>query len=91
MGGQLRANPENKLVLMVFQMTIAITGRPYLTGMKITIYIKQFDAADTFGGMWQLLFLEIKLTLYDESNGTSCNLNMLHAMSRSHAKHTPVC
>jgi hypothetical protein len=42
-------------------------------------------------GTWQLLFLEIKLTFYDESNGTSCTLNMLHAMSRSHPKHKPGC
>lgn len=34
---------------MVFQMTIALTDRHYLTGMKITIHIKQFGA-DTFRG-----------------------------------------
>lgn len=52
-GEQLRANPKNKLallaILMVLQMTIAVTERLYLTGVKITIYIKQFGA-DTFWG-----------------------------------------
>jgi hypothetical protein len=50
MGEQLRANPENKLMLLVFQMATALTGRRYLTAMKITISIKQWDAADTFRG-----------------------------------------
>lgn len=34
---------------MVLQMTIAVTERHYLTGVKTTIYIKQFGA-DTFWG-----------------------------------------
>lgn len=45
MGEQLRANPEDKLVLLIFQITIAIMGRHYLTGMKITIYIKPWNVA----------------------------------------------
>lgn len=34
---------------MVFQMTIALTERSYLTRMKTAVYIKQFGA-DTFRG-----------------------------------------
>lgn len=65
---------------MVLQMTIAVTERHYLTGVKITIYIKQFGA-DTFWG-WDVAAAipRDKADILGESNRTSCNLSMLCAM-----------
>lgn len=58
----------------VFKMTIAVATGHYLTEWKISIYIKQFSGdiqEREKKSMWQLLFLEIKLTFWMKAILTS--------------------